>query len=96
MCIGSQGAGGGTRGPRADIDLRVIVPPGLLGWWRCGLLLLRLRSRAFLRRIPLDLYAYDRPASLLRFRQDEPLLIIKDRRGHLARELAHRRLVPLP
>lgn len=96
LCIGSQGAGLGARSDRADIDLRLIMPAGLAGWWRCNWLLLRLRSEAFLRLIPLDAYAYDAPSSLLRFRQDEPLLVIKDGAGRLRRSLSHRRLVCVP
>jgi hypothetical protein len=96
LCIGSQGAGLGARSDRADIDLRLITPQGMGGWWRCNWLLLRLRSEAFLRLIPLDAYAYDAPSSLLRFRQDEPLLVIKDGAGRLRRSLAHRRLICVP
>jgi hypothetical protein len=39
---------------------------------------------AFLRAIPLDLYAYDTPESLRRFDQRERLLVILDRQGRLA------------
>jgi hypothetical protein len=48
------------------------------------MLLIALRARAFLQAIPLDLYAYDGPASLRRFDQAEPLLVLLDRRGRLA------------
>jgi hypothetical protein len=82
--IGSRGRAGKQWGPRSDIDLRLVVPPGPSGWLRANLLLLRLRSRAFVRAIPLDLYAYDSPASLARLDQAEPLLPILDRRGRLA------------
>jgi hypothetical protein len=51
---------------------------------RTNLLLLRLRTAAFLRAIPLDLYAYDTPESLRRFDQRERLLVILDRQGRLA------------
>lgn len=84
-CIGSRGGAGLIRGDRADLDLRLVVPPGLHGWLRANLLLLRLRSRAFLARVPLDLYAYDDPDSLRRFDQRERLLVLLDRDGRLVR-----------
>jgi hypothetical protein len=88
--IGSRGRSGTAWGPRSDIDLRLVVPPGLSGWLRANLLLLRLRSLAFVRAIPLDLYAYDSPASLARLDQAEPLLPVLDRRGRLAAAFPHR------
>ena len=88
--IGSRGRSGSEWGPRSDIDLRLVVPPGPLGWLWANLLLLRLRSLAFVRAIPLDLYAYDRPTSLGRLDQAEPLRPILDRRGRLAAAFAHR------
>ena len=94
LCIGSQGLGRGTRGPRSDIDLRLVFPAGPLAWARTNLLLLRLRAGAFVRAIPLDLYAYDGVASLDRFRQDEPLLVILDRGGDLRRRYPARDLRP--
>ncbi len=96
VCIGSRGAAGATRHDRADIDLRLIAPPGVGGWLKVNLLLLALRARALVGLIPLDLYAYDSPASLERFRQDEPLLVILDRRRRIARHFAARRIVRLP
>lgn len=96
VCIGSRGEARATRHDRADLDLRLIAPPGVVGWLKINLLLLSLRARALVRLIPLDLYAYDSPASLERFRQDEPLLVILDRRGRIARRYGHRRLVPYP
>jgi hypothetical protein len=88
--IGSRSRAHEAQGPRSDIDLRLVVPPGLSGWLRANLLLLRLRSLAFVRAIPLDLYAYDSPASLGRLDQAEPLRPILDRRGRLAAAFAHR------
>ena len=82
--IGSRGGGIQRFGPRSDLDLRLIFPPGPLAWLRTNLLLLRLRTAAFLRAIPLDLYAYDTPESLRRFDQRERLLVILDRQGRLA------------
>ncbi|WP_191060993.1 nucleotidyltransferase family protein [Geminicoccus harenae] len=82
--IGSR-ARGGRANDRSDIDLRLVFPPGLLGWWRTNWLLLRLRSRALVQGVPLDLYAYDRPDALHRFDQDEPLLVVKDELGRLHR-----------
>jgi hypothetical protein len=95
VCIGSRGAGTEVRHDRADIDLRLIAPGGASGWLKVNLLLLALRTRALLQLVPLDLYAYDSPESLARFRQDEPLLVILDRRGRIARRFAERQLVPL-
>jgi hypothetical protein len=88
-CIGSLGRYGKAAG-RSDLDLRLLFPPGPLGWLRVNLLLLRLRSRALLRRIPLDLYAYAGPGRLLRFDQREPLLVLLDRDGRLAAEFPQR------
>lgn len=96
VCIGSRGSRPAAGGPRSDIDLRLIAPRGFLGWLRVNLLLLELRTRALFSLIPLDLYAYDDPISLDRFRQDEPLLVILDRHGRIARRYAHRTLVPFP
>lgn len=75
--IGSR-ARGGQPSDRSDIDLRLVFPKGAAGWWRTNLLLLRLRARALLQSVPLDLYAYDRPDALRRFDQEEPLLVVKD------------------
>jgi hypothetical protein len=82
--IGSRAASDPAWGPRSDIDLRLVTAPGLAGWLRTGLLLLRLRAAAFLRAVPLDLYAYDAPSSLARLDQREPLRVVLDRRGRLA------------
>jgi L-malate glycosyltransferase len=78
---------------RADIDLRLIFPPGVAGWLRTNLYLLRLRFLAACRGLPLDLYAYAHPAVLRRFDQSEPLGIILDRQVRLKRGFANRRLV---
>jgi hypothetical protein len=83
-CIGSRGDLGRVRSTRADLDLRLVFPRGIVGWLKVNLLLLRLRSWAFLTGIPLDLYAYDNPASLQRFNQGERLLVLLDRDGKLA------------
>ncbi len=96
VCIGSLAEGAVARHDRADIDLRLIAPPGPSGWLKANLLLLALRARALVRLIPLDAYVYDSVESLGRFRQDEPLLIVLDRRGEIARRFAQRRLVTLP
>jgi hypothetical protein len=82
--IGSRAASDPAWGPRSDIDLRLVTAPGLAGWLRTGLLTLRLRAAAFLRAVPLDLYAYDAPSSLARLDQREPLRVVLDRRGRLA------------
>jgi hypothetical protein len=78
---------------RADIDLRLIFPPGLRCWLRTNLYLLRLRSLAAFQGLPLDLYAYEHPAVLRRFDQHEPLGIILDRNVRLKRGFANRQLV---
>ena len=83
VCIGSRGDYGIMRGGRSDLDLRLVFPPGRRNWLRVNLLLLRLRTRALLEMIPLDLYAYDQPSSLRRFDQRERLLVLLDRRGRL-------------
>lgn len=84
VCIGSLGRAGAVRGDRADLDLRLLFPPGPLAWLRVNLLLLYLRARAFVRGIPLDLYAYERPERLRRFDQRERLMVLLDRDGRLA------------
>ncbi len=78
---------------RADIDLRLIFPPGFAGWLRTNLYLLRLRFMASCTGLPLDVYAYAHPAVLRRFDQDEPLGIILDRDCRLKRGFANRELV---
>ena len=83
-------------GPRSDIDLRLIFPPGWRGWLRTNLLLLELRAWALIKALPLDLYAYDHPAQLRRFEQTEPLALVLDRRARLCRGFANRELVRLP
>lgn len=95
VCIGSLGRTGRAHGERADLDLRLLFPPGLRGWLRTNLLLLRLRARAFVGGIPLDLYAYEQPERLRRFDQRERLLVLLDRDGRLAR-LYPRRVAPWP
>jgi hypothetical protein len=95
VCIGSMGRAGVARSDRADLDLRLLFPVGALAWLRVNLLLLRLRTRAFFGRIPLDLYAYERPERLRRFDQRERLLVLLDRDGRL-RALYPRRAVPWP
>lgn len=89
-CIGSRGDHGFVRGDRSDLDLRLVFPKGLVAWLRVNFLLLRLRARAFLAGVPLDLYAYDSPASLRRFDQRERLLVLLDRDGRLAAEFPER------
>jgi hypothetical protein len=95
VCIGSRSRRDAVQGDRADLDLRLLFPPGLSAWLRTNLLLLRLRARAFLGMIPLDLYAYDRPQTLRRFDQRERLLLLLDRDARLA-GLYPRRAVPWP
>lgn len=82
VVIGSTGEG--ALGPRSDIDLRLICPRGVVAWIRTNLLLLRLRTAAFLGGVPLDAYAYDRVDSLRRFDPAEPWVVLLDRRGRIA------------
>ena len=95
VCIGSMGRAGVASNHRADLDLRLLFPTGALSWLRVNLLLLRLRTRAFFGRIPLDLYAYERPERLRRFDQRERLLVLLDRDGRL-RRLYPRRAISWP
>ena len=87
--IGSR-ARGGRPSDRSDIDLRLVFPPGIVNWWRVNVLMLRLRMGALRDGLPLDLYAYDSPDALLRFDQDEPLLLAKDTAARLRRMFAAR------
>ena len=79
--IGSMGTAAGDA--RSDLDLRLVFPAGAHAWLRTNLLLLELRAQAFVRRVPLDLYAYDTPGSLDRFDPDEPWHVLVDRGGRL-------------
>lgn len=81
VCIGSVGDHNCIRTARSDIDLRLIFPPGAFNWIRVNFLLLRLRTSALFRVIPLDLYAYNDISNLDRFSQTEKLRIILDREG---------------
>ncbi|HET6467241.1 MAG TPA: hypothetical protein VFG43_02570 [Geminicoccaceae bacterium] len=92
VCIGSRGRGTAAWGPRSDLDLRLVFPPGVRGWLRTNLLLLKLRTRALLMAVPLDLYAYDGPEALARFDQREPLLLVLDRAGRIRERFAAREL----
>lgn len=83
VCIGSVGDSGRIRSERSDIDLRLIFGQGVINWIRVNLLLLKLRTIALLKIIPLDLYAYDNVQALERFRQDEGLRVILDRQHRI-------------
>lgn len=93
VIIGSLARRTTLPGARADIDLRLVFPPGIGNWLRTNLLLLRLRAKAFFAGLPLDLYAYEHPATLRRFDQSEPLGIVLDREARLRRGFANRQLV---
>ena len=93
VCIGSQAFVPEARAARSDIDLRLVFPAGAEAWLRVNLLLIRLRSRALLGRVPLDLYAYDDLRALERFDQAEPMLVILDRDGALSRRFVSRHLI---
>lgn len=92
VVIGSLARQPQAPGPRSDIDLRLVFPPGWRGWLRTNLLLLELRAWAFVTRLPLDVYAYEHPAVLRRFDQSEPLGILLDRAARLRRGFANREL----
>jgi hypothetical protein len=93
VIIGSTGSHGLHE--RSDIDLRLVFPPGPAAWLRVNLLLLKLRARAFLDVVPLDLYAYDGLDALARFDPREPLVIVLDRRGRVVQRFAERELKEL-
>ena len=93
VVIGSAARGPAALQRRSDLDLRLVFPPGLAGWLKTNLLLLDLRARALVQRLPLDAYAYAQPAALRRFDQAEPLGILLDRAGRLRRDFADRQLV---
>jgi hypothetical protein len=93
VIIGSLARQATLPGTRSDIDLRLVFPPGIGNWLRTNLLLLRLRAKAFFGGLPLDLYAYEHPATLRRFDQSEPLGIVLDREARLRRGFANRQLV---
>lgn len=80
---------------RSDIDLRVISGATVQHWVFTNLLMLAMRTDALFHRIPLDLYAYDRPQSLRRFDQGEPMAIVLDRNNRLRMLFQDRQLVNL-
>jgi len=82
VICGSHGRGAGS-GPHADIDLRLVFPPGVAGWLRTNLLMLALRLAALRRGVPLDLYAEDRVEDLARLSRRERWLLVLDRRGRI-------------
>lgn len=84
LCIGSVGDRGLAISDRSDIDMRFVFPQGLKAWLKMNLLMLKLRSYSFFMKIPLDLYCYDSIKALEKFREDEGVLVISDRRGLLA------------
>jgi hypothetical protein len=88
VIIGSLGTG--KLNPRSDLDLRLIFPPGFSGWWSTNLLLLRLRAKAFVSRVPLDAYAYHSLERLNLLDQNEPMIAVCDRKGRVARRFSHR------
>ncbi|MGF1475899.1 MAG: hypothetical protein ACFB6S_10080 [Geminicoccaceae bacterium] len=95
LILGSLGDGRLAPGPRSDIDLRLVIPPGFDAWLKTNLLLLSLRIRAMIEGMPLDLYAYDSVDDLKRFRADEAWLIIQDRDLALAARFPGRLMVHL-
>lgn len=90
VCIGSVGDKNQINSHKSDIDLRIFFASGFDNYLKINLYLLKLRSLAFLKVIPLDLYAYDSILRLRKFRQDEGLLIIKDEYGDIAKLFSDR------
>jgi hypothetical protein len=93
VLLGSSGRG--RLGDRSDIDLRLVFPPGIVAWLRVNLLCLKLRIRALLCAVPLDLCAYDGLDGLTWHDPHDPLVIVLDRRGRLVSRFAERDLKEL-
>jgi len=62
----------------SDLDVRIIRRPGMInGLKACGFAFLE-RSRAFLKKFPLDLYVIDNPNKLSKIRPDEAPIVLYD------------------
>lgn len=84
VCIGSIGDKGDVGSERSDIDLRIIFGTGWRNWLYLNFWLAYWRTLALISIVPLDVYIYDSPEALQRFRQDEGLLVLKDEEGRVA------------
>jgi predicted nucleotidyltransferase len=63
----------------SDIDIRVIRNPGILNWVKANTFSLYLRSIAFIKKIPLDLFVLDNVNQIgYQMRLDEPPIVIYD------------------
>jgi predicted nucleotidyltransferase len=64
----------------SDLDLRLVRTPGFWNGLRGCFFLVQERTRALIRRFPLDIYILDSNVTLKRLRQDESPIILLDRR----------------
>jgi len=64
-------------GATSDLDLRIFYSRGIKGYARTTMALLILRAWAFLKRFPLDLYAYSRVETLNKFDGSEGWTVVK-------------------
>jgi len=63
----------------SDMDMRIIRNPGILNWVKANTFGLYLRSIAFIKKIPLDLFVLDNVSQIRRqMRLDEPSIVIYD------------------
>jgi predicted nucleotidyltransferase len=62
----------------SDLDIRLIRYPGLVNGIRACWFILLERTRAHLKRFPIDILMLDSPRLLKRLRSDEPPLVIYD------------------
>jgi len=63
----------------SDIDVRVVRKSGLINCLKANVFAFYLRSAAFIRKIPLDLYVLDKVDQIKReMRSDEPPIVIRD------------------
>ena len=61
----------GDWSPASDLDVRLVRKPGMINALRGCLFVLAERSRALIRRFPLDIYVLDDPGQLATMRDDE-------------------------
>ncbi|MBN2372457.1 hypothetical protein JXL19_01535 [bacterium] len=82
VVLGNMRRGGSIK-TTSDLDLRVIRKRGLLNAILSNLILAGLKTSAFLKRFPLDIYLLDDVIGLSRYRLDESPLILFDRGGDI-------------
>lgn len=70
----------GTYSESSDIDMRILRRKGVLNALDSCAFTARLRARAFIAHVPLDIYVFDNTASLARMRSDEVPVVIHERR----------------